>query len=81
MFSEEVQMTVNNNDPYNDSDDFDPDFPPGDDDLELATDIDAAAGKTRLQAAWQRIEERREMTWLRDQTADWDYWDDYLRPQ
>ena len=42
VFSEEVQMTVNNNDPYNDSDDFDPDFPPGDDDLELATDIDAA---------------------------------------
>jgi hypothetical protein len=31
--------------------------------------------------AWQKIEHRREMAWLRDQTADWDYWDDYLQTQ
>lgn len=26
-------------------------------------------------AAWQRIEQRRESAWLRDQLTDWDDWD------
>jgi hypothetical protein len=81
VFSEEVQMTVNANDPYDDIDDFDPDYLPGDDDCELEPGDDTAIAGTRFQTAWQRIEHRRDMAWLRDQTADWDYWDDYLQPQ
>lgn len=74
-------MTVNNDDPYDDIDDFDPDCLPGDDDFELDATDEPAAVESKLQTAWQRIEHRREMAWLRDQTADWDYWDDFLQPQ
>lgn len=81
VLSEEVQMTVNNNDPYDDIDDFDPDYLPGDDDFELEASDEPAFVERKLQTAWQRIEQRRDMAWLRDQTADWDYWDDYLQPQ
>ena len=74
-------MTMNKHEPYDD--DFDPDFLPGDDDFDITTEADSgpSADATRLTAAWRRIEQRRDMAWLRDQTADWDYWDDYLQPQ
>jgi hypothetical protein len=70
-------MTANNDD----FDDFNPDFLPGDDDFDLDTIEVERGGNTRRQFAWQKIEQRRDMAWLRDQTADWDYWDDYLQTQ
>ena len=74
-------MTTRNNDSHDDFDDFDPDFLPGDDELELDAVDSSIDGGTRRQFAWQTIEQRRDMAWLRDQTADWDYWDEYLQTQ
>jgi hypothetical protein len=74
-------MTMNKNDSYDDFDDFNPDFLPGDDEIDVdAVECDMG-GDSRRQFAWQKIEQRRDMAWLKDQTADWDYWDDYLHTQ
>ena len=74
-------MTTNNDDSYDDFDDFNPEFMPGDDDFDLdALDVEMG-GNTRRQFAWQKIEQRRDMAWLKDQTSDWDYWDDFLHTQ
>lgn len=74
-------MTMNSKDSYDPFDDIDPDFLPGDDDYDLDAVERQMGGDTRRQFAWQKIEQRRDMAWLKDQTADWDYWDDYLRTQ
>jgi hypothetical protein len=81
VFDPEVQMASKNDDNYDDFEDFDPDFLPGEDDFEFNTESEAPDRGGNLMTAWQKIEHRREMAWLRDQTADWDYWDDYLQTQ
>ena len=81
MFDPEVQMASKNDDSYDDFDDFDPDFLPGDDEFDFSAESEAQDHGEKLMTAWQKIEHRREMAWLRDQTADWDYWDDYLQTQ
>ena len=35
-----------------------------------------AAAAARRQSAWQRLDERKDDAWLKDQLADWDDWDD-----
>ena len=74
-------MASKNDDNYDDFEDFDPDFLPGEDDFDFNTESEAPDHGGNLMTAWQKIEHRREMAWLRDQTADWDYWDDYLQTQ
>lgn len=74
-------MASKNDDSYDDFDDFDADYLPGDEEFDLDAQAEAHAHGAKLRTAWQKIEHRREMAWLRDQTADWDYWDDYLQTQ
>ena len=50
---------------------FGPEFDSGLDD-----DVDEAPGKIYVQAAWQRLDERKDDKWLKEQLADWDDWDD-----
>ncbi len=72
-------MTTNNDDSYDDLDAFDPDYMPGDDDFDFEPADDPVKAVRKPRTAWQKIEHRREMSWLRDQTADWDYWDEFLQ--
>lgn len=63
-----------------DVDDFDPAFGP-DFDADLV-DVEAESDDMRpqssfQQAAWQRLDERRDAAWLREQLSDWDDWDDF----
>ena len=61
-----------------DVDDFDPAFGP-DFDVDLIdedADVAPTNGET-VQAAWQRLDERRDAEWLREQLSDWDDWDDF----
>ena len=57
-------------------DDFDPSFG-ADFDADLVDDITDASGTraSYAQAAWQRLDERKDAQWLREQLSDWDDWD------
>lgn len=61
-----------------DVDEFDA-FQDGDIDIEFLADT-AGAGKQKRaakgKAAWQRVDERREIRLLREQLEDWDDWDE-----
>ena len=72
-------MTADKDDTYDDLDAYDPDLDliTGEDDFAPASDLVKTGTKPR--SARQEIEHRREMSWLRDQTEDWDYWDDFLQ--
>ena len=74
-------MASKTDDSYDDFDDFDPDLLPGDDDFDIDIEDETRNQGEKLMTAWQKIEHRRDMAWLRDQTADWFYWYDYLLPQ
>lgn len=58
-----------------DFDDYDVGFGP-----ELDSDIsdfdDDVPERDYVQSAWQRLDERRDAKWLKDQLSDWDDWDD-----
>lgn len=60
-----------------DLEDFDP-TPGPDFDADLVIDaIEKRPARTPdTQAAWQRLDERKEAEWLREQLSDWDDWDD-----
>jgi len=59
------------------SDDFDASFEADFDAAELDSNFDEpSTGSRRSQAAWQRLDDRREAAWLREQLEDWDDWDD-----
>ncbi len=53
-------------------------------DLEQASELESeqtplgtrAATAARRQSAWQRLDERKDDAWLKDQLADWDDWDE-----
>ena len=73
----------------NETDDAAIDFDGGDEpDMSLAADPEnefestqnspgtRAAKAARPLSAWQRLEERKDDAWLRDQLADWDDWDE-----
>jgi hypothetical protein len=61
-----------------DIDDFDPSFGP-DFDVDLVDDVSSATtpGSKYSQSAWQRLDERRDAEWLREQLSDWDDWDEF----
>lgn len=59
------------------SDDFEPSLEGDFDQAELEEKLDEPiAGQPRSQAAWQRLDDRREAAWLREQLEDWDDWDE-----
>ena len=62
-----------------DFDEFDADFVQ-DVDLENfdETEVVAKRPSKRRQLAWQRLDQRWESEWLREQLSDWDDWDDAL---
>lgn len=43
------------------------------------TDVVALTKRPAIQSAWQRVDERRDDRWLREQMSDWDDYDDYPR--
>jgi len=61
--------TASDYDEFNSS--FGPEF-----DSDLVDDIEDVPGKVCTQAAWQRLDERNDDKWLKEQLADWDDWDD-----
>jgi hypothetical protein len=67
----------NPDDHSSDLDDFDPSLG-ADFDVDLVDDVaeEAPTRASYSQPAWQRLDERREAKWLREQLADWDDWDD-----
>ena len=67
----------NPDDHSSDIDDFDPSFGP-EFDVDLVEDVSGttAAGSKFRQSAWQRLDERRDAAWLREQLSDWDDWDE-----
>lgn len=58
-----------------DFDDLDASFGPEFDE-QIADDIDESRTGKYAQAAWQRLDERKDEQWLREQLSDWDDWDD-----
>ena len=68
----------NPDDHATDLDDFDSPFGP-DFDAEIADDVNEEETLTRsahTRSAWQRLDERKDAEWLREQLSDWDDWDD-----
>jgi len=56
-------------------DDFEPAFGPDFDVDVVDGESDDDLQRPYNQAAWQRLDERRDAEWLREQLSDWDDWD------
>lgn len=56
-----------------DFDDFEPSFSP---DFDVELDDDAGNRLVGVQSAWQRLDERNDDKWLKEQLSDWDDWDE-----
>lgn len=67
----------NTDDHATDLDDFDSSFGP-DFETDIVDDVteETVTRSVYTRSAWQRLDERKDAAWLREQLSDWDDWDD-----